>query len=271
VLRLARESGAIAKAKSYEFAKAAFELDKSDQNSARLLYYSCLMSGHFREAARLLRKLPEHQGPASYVHRLDAERRALSKAAAPLKSFLAAGGRADRLARPGLGEQPARSPIRRWGKDILGERFVESQADVRQIRSGERFGDFVFAFEAQVMELPWDVYGRFVLARVGDDRDEGLFNVGVDGRGRLLLWHHWMEAVGPCEKARPSPEWNEVKIVREGARVDGYVNGELVASTYVPASAKLRVFATMHNGVFDFRNVAILTKGLGGDGEEADF
>ena len=262
-------------ARSYGSAKAAFELDESDRESVRILYYSCLMSGRFREAAKLAPELPEHRGPASYIYRRisrpDAERRSLSKAATALESFLAAGGRVDRLARPGLGRRPNRLPLRDRKRELSDGHLVELYGDVRYTGGKDRLRDFVFSLEVQIEELPWDAYGRFVLVQVDDERSASLLNVGVDERGRLLLGHHWMEAVGPCEQARPSPEWNELKMVREGARVDGYLNGVCVASTFVPVSAKLKVFASLANGGFRFRNVAVLTRGLGEDGQEEFF
>ncbi|MHC4251682.1 MAG: hypothetical protein ACYS9X_21380 [Planctomycetota bacterium] len=246
--------------RSYPYAKAACDLDPRDQDAARVLYRACLMSDRFEEAANLLLWLPEHEGPVSFVRKREVELETIRKAVESRKAFLEEGGDPERLADPLTGER-TRTDILRGSAETVDRGVLDAWwgGNLFHVGGVARLRDFVYTVPFKCDELPPDEDGRTLVACVDNEENKNVFVLGLDERGRLLLGHSWCEAIGPCEPAMPMPGWNTLRIVRQGARIDGYVNGSYVASTYVPADMKARLYIGFHNGGYRFGGVRIRT------------
>ncbi|MHC5056457.1 MAG: tetratricopeptide repeat protein [Planctomycetota bacterium] len=256
--------------KAHAYAGKLLKLDERDKESIRLLFQACLLHGDHGQAARLARRMPEPAG--SWAHIMDRERDAmlLTREAARARAYLAAGGDLNREADPLRGRNAVTVGVRDKGKEFKNGHMKAYTFNTNYTGGLDRLNDFIFSFIVKVNAWTWDWEERPIVAHVCDADNDALFNVGVDQWGRLLLGRKWYEVMGPCEVVRPADEENAFRIVRQGGRLDAFINGTRVARCFVDPAQKLRVYLACTNGYFELRDVKVTTPGAPVAGSTAE-
>jgi hypothetical protein len=254
--------------KAHAYAEKLFKFDERDEGSVRLLYLACLLHGDHGQAAQLARRMPKPTGSWAHIVKRERDAMLLTKEEANARAYLEAGGDVKRELDPLRGGEIVTVGLRDMGRESKGGNLREYAYRSRYIGGLDRLNDFVFSFVATISPWTYDWEERPVIAHICDAGNDALFNVGVDHWGRLLLGRNWYENVGPCEATKPADEKNTFRIVRQGGRLDGFINGRCVARCFVDPTQTLRVYLAYTNGLFKLEDVKVTTPGAPVEGRE---
>jgi hypothetical protein len=82
--------------------------------------------------------------------------------------------------------------------------------------------------------------------RVNRGFQNRVLNMGLMDDGSLRLGARAVKAYGPLSLVKAGPELNSIVIQRAGARVDGFINGIHIATTFVSPADKVFVWCEAH-------------------------